>query len=110
MSQYINLDNLLTIICQDEIPAGGCKNFRAETNSLSEQMNIKDLIAPKLEDGSDDLRFASLASQILENISQSTINELSHLWRETNQLEDRYERFGLRFVIGMFQVEMEGWQ
>ena len=73
-------------------------------------MNIKDLIVPKLEDGQHDQRFINLASQIQENISKSTINELSELWKETNQLENRYERSGLRFVIGMFQVDMEKWQ
>ena len=86
------------------------ESFRAETNYPTNQMNIKELITPKLEDGQCDQRFIGLASQIQENISQSTINELSELWTETNRLENRYERSGLRFVIGMFQVEMEKWQ
>ncbi len=73
-------------------------------------MNIKDLIVPKLEDGQHDQRFISLATQIQENISKSTINELYELWQETNQLENRYERSGLRFVIRIFQVDMEKWQ
>lgn len=81
-----------------------------ETNYPTKQMNINELITPKLEDGQYDQRFIRLASQIQENISQSTINELSELWTETNRLENRYERSGLRFVIGMFQVEMEKWQ
>ena len=81
-----------------------------ETNYPTKQMNINELITPKLEDGQFDQRFIGLASQIQENISQSTINELSELWTETNRLENRYERSGLRFVIGMFQVEMEKWQ
>ena len=86
------------------------ESFRAETNYPTNQMNINELITPKLEDGQCDQRFIGLASQIQENISQSTINELSELWTETNRLENRYERSGLRFVIGMFQVEMEKWQ
>ena len=86
------------------------ESFRAETHYPNKQMNINELITPKLEDGQYDQRFIGLASQIQENISQSTINELSELWTETNRLENRYERSGLRFVIGMFQVEMEKWQ
>ena len=73
-------------------------------------MNFIEKLYPRREDGGLDCRYTELASQIVGSISQQTISELSELHRETSAIQDRYSRSGLRFVIGVFQVEMEDWQ
>jgi hypothetical protein len=73
-------------------------------------MNFIEKLNPRRDDGGLDCRYTELASQIVGGISQQTISELSELYRQTNAIQDRYSRSGLRFVIGVFQVEMEDWQ
>jgi len=92
-------------IYQDELPVGG-QNFHVETFP----MNFLEKLNPRCEDGGLDCRYTDLARQIVGSISQQTISELSELHRETSAIQDRYSRSGLRFVIGVFQVEMEDWQ
>jgi hypothetical protein len=73
-------------------------------------MDFIEKLNPRSEDGGLDCRYTELANQIVGSMSQQTISELSELHRQTNVVQDQYSRSGLRFVIGFFQVEMEGWQ
>ena len=73
-------------------------------------MNLVEKLNPRREDGGLDYRYTDLAKQILGSISRETISDLNELRNQTNTLQNQFSRSGLRFVIGVFQVEMEDWQ
>jgi hypothetical protein len=73
-------------------------------------MNLVEKLNPRREDGGLDGRYTELAKQIIGTISRETISDLNELCHQTNAIQNQFSRSGLRFVIGVFQVEMEDWQ
>jgi hypothetical protein len=73
-------------------------------------MNLVEKLNPRREDGGLDGRYTDLAKQIIGAISRKTISDLNELCNQTNAIQNQFSRSGLRFVIGVFQVEMEDWQ
>ncbi len=74
------------------------------------QMNLVEQLNPRREDGGLDGRYTELAKQIIGAISRETVSDLNELFHQSNAIQTQFSRAGLRFVIGVFQVEMEDWQ
>ena len=70
-------------------------------------MNLKQLITPKIEDGSVDHRYIPIAQSIIDLAGEEVEAQLRKLYAATTNLEKESASVGLQLVIALFSIPMD---
>ena len=73
-------------------------------------MNLKQLITPKNEDGSVDLRYQSIANQICGLAGEKCLTKLKEFYEQTSKLESEHAAAAIHLAQKSFEIDVDGYQ